>query len=108
LQRRRWLALARAEAEAAITADEDHIASAFRIVVATIEADRLPDPPYHGRDVLKGRREIRDRALRLAELKIPYRDIALATIQHAASSCSRRGTGAPPRPGDWRRPSAPS
>ena len=37
----------------------------FRIVLATIEADVLPALPVHGRQTLKGRAEIRERAVDL-------------------------------------------
>jgi hypothetical protein len=46
-------------------ADEPHVAEAFRIVLATIEADVLPALPVHGRQTLKGRAEIRERAVEL-------------------------------------------
>ena len=39
-------------------AGEPHVAEAFRIVLVTIEADVLPEPPVHGRETLKGRAEI--------------------------------------------------
>ena len=64
-QRNRWRLLARAELEAAEVADEPHVAEAFRIVLATIEADVLPALPVHGRQTLKGRAEIRERAVEL-------------------------------------------
>jgi hypothetical protein len=77
-QRARWLALARDEAEAASRSGEDHIAGAFRIVVATIEADRAIAPPVNGRDVLKGRAEVRERAIALAAEGLSSRAVAAA------------------------------
>jgi hypothetical protein len=75
-QRQRWLAVAKAEAEAAERASEDHIAEAFRIVVATLELDCLPAPVRHGRDVLKGRQAAHDRAIELVGSGLSVRTIA--------------------------------
>jgi hypothetical protein len=80
-QRARWLALARDEAEAASRSGEHHIAGAFRIVVATIEADRAIAPPVNGRDVLKGRAEARERAIALASEGLSSRAVAAAVDQ---------------------------
>jgi hypothetical protein len=75
-QRGRWLALAGDECEAAADAGEDHVAEAFRIVVVTIEADGLPEPPWHGRVVLKGRAAAHDEVLRLAATGVSSRSVA--------------------------------
>lgn len=75
-QRARWRDLARTEAEAADSAGELHVAEAFRIVAATVELDRLPEPPANGRAVLKGRTEVRLRAVALAESGLSARSVA--------------------------------
>lgn len=76
--RQRWLLVARSEATRAEWAGELHIAAAFTLVVATIEADRALDPPRHGRDVLKGRQAAHDRAIQLARAGLTSRAVARA------------------------------
>jgi hypothetical protein len=75
-QRDRWRVLARAEAEAASRVGESHIAAAFAIVLATVELDHLPEPPTNGRETLKGRAEVRARAVTLAETGLSARSVA--------------------------------
>ena len=81
IQRQRWLAVARAEADAADSAGEDYVAAAFRIVVATLEAGRLPDPVRHGRETLKGRAAVREHAVELGRRGLSSRAVALAVGQ---------------------------
>jgi hypothetical protein len=51
---------------------------AFRIVVAKIGTDRAIAPPVSGRDVLKGRAEVRERAIALASERLSSRAVAAA------------------------------
>ena len=74
-------------------ADEPHIAEAFRIVLATIDADVLPAPPVHGRQTLKGRAEIRERAVELARTGLGVKSVARAVDPLSPSCFSPRPSG---------------
>ena len=77
LMRTRWLQLALEEARAAADADEPHVARAFEVVALTLRTDHVALPPKNGREVLKGRRELREEAIRLGRSGLNFREVAV-------------------------------